>query len=208
MRFEVGERVLLSQKPAPGGACDDFAGGEHSSGGVSAFGEHAEAVPDAGGQAQKIALWEQADVEQHGGQVSIPQQEVGGADGLGGFAAADPEEALEVGGIDASGIEGVRPIDEGGSLPVNEALQDEAGCRADDFNEPPGEQGGGIGDRGSLLEDGGGCGREALLDEIAKLVEVCWHIVPMNSQMEQGQTGGVEKYLKYKLIAGAMRLHL
>jgi hypothetical protein len=30
----------------------------------------------------------------------------------------------------------------------------------------------------------------------------------MNSQMEQGQTGGVEKYLKYKLIAGAMQLHL
>jgi hypothetical protein len=173
MRFEVGERVLLSQKPAPGGACDDFAGGKHGGGGVSAFGEHAEAVPDAGGQAQKIALWEQAEVEQHGGQVSIPQQEVGGADGLGGFATADPEEALEVGGIDAGGIEGVRPIDEGGSLPVNEALQDEAGCRADDLDEPPGEQGGGLRGWSGLFEDGCGGRWEALLDEITELGEAC-----------------------------------
>jgi hypothetical protein len=173
MRFEVGERALLRLKPPPGGTGDDFAGGENGGGGVSTLGEHAQAVPDAGGQAQKLALREQSQVEQHGGQVSIPQQEVGGADGLGGFAAADPEEVLEIGGIEAGGIKGVRPIDEGGSLPMDEVAENEAGSRADDFDEPTGEQGRGVRVRRRPLEDGRGCGWEALLDEITELGEAC-----------------------------------
>jgi hypothetical protein len=93
---EVVEGEGGGEGEAEMGVGDDFrGGGEGEEGGAGFFGEGAEAMPGAGGDALEFVEGVKLEVEEDEGEVAVAEEEVGGLDGLGGVVAADPEEALE-----------------------------------------------------------------------------------------------------------------
>jgi hypothetical protein len=93
---EVVEGEGGGEGEAEVGVGDNFwGGGEGEEGGTGFFGEGAEAVPGAGGDALEFAEGVELEVEEDEGEVAVAEEEVGGFDGLDGVVAADPEKMVK-----------------------------------------------------------------------------------------------------------------
>jgi hypothetical protein len=139
-KVEVVEGELAGEGEAEGGAGDERGGSEGEEGGVSGFGELAEAMPGGGGDAAELAGGECGEVEEDAGQVAIAEQEIGGAEGLSGVLAAQPEHAGAFLGGEGGRVEAVAGVDEDerGAVFVLRVLAKEGG-------ENEGEAAGGVG---------------------------------------------------------------
>ena len=144
---EVVEGEGVFQGEAEVGVGDDFwGGGEGEEGGAALFGEGAEAVPGAGGDAGEFGEGVELEVEDDEGEIAVAEEEVGGFDGFAGLTAAHPEDLLAELGAGCVGIEAVAAIDEDdgalvGDGGVKEAADEEAAAAvggaggADDLGE-------------------------------------------------------------------------
>lgn len=109
---EVLKGEFAGEGEAEVGAGDEGAGGEGEQGAASVFRKLAEAVPGGGGDATELAGGQGGEIEEDEGQIPIAQQEIGGLEGLGGLAAAQPEKTLAFLRGERGGIEAVAGVDE------------------------------------------------------------------------------------------------
>ena len=109
---EVVEGDGVSEGEAESGAGDERRGGEGEEGDVGGFGELAEAVPRGVRDAAELSGGQRGEIEEDEGEVAVAQQEIGGAEGLGGIAATKPEEAGAFLGGEGGGVEAVAGVDQ------------------------------------------------------------------------------------------------
>jgi len=111
-KVEVVEGEWAGEGEAEGGTGNERGGGEGEEGSVGGFGELAEPVPGGAGDAAKLAGGECGEIEEDDGEVAVAEQEVGGAEGLGGVVATQPEESGAFLGGEGGGVEAVAGVDE------------------------------------------------------------------------------------------------
>lgn len=141
-------------------------------------GEVAEAVPGGVGDGVELRAGGELEIENEKGEVSIPEQEVGAAEGFLGLMTTNPEEAGASFSPVRDRIEGIAGVDEGDSLGGEEELGKKKGERRvgtgrGEFGEGSFGEGGKGGPEGLGFAGGGLMGtRESLPKMLSKLLDL------------------------------------
>ena len=127
------------------GAGDDLPWRECDEGGGGLFGQIAQAEPGGAGDLVELFGFVELQIHEDEREVAVAQEEIGGLDGLGGLAAAHPEELLTEFAAGCSGIEGIAPIDQDDGALVGDGGVEDTG---DEETATTGRDGAGTGDFG------------------------------------------------------------
>ncbi len=107
LRFAEMKRVFRhfpAQENAMFGAAGHWRGRKGEKGRGAAFDKALKTIPGCGWDFAELARGIDRQVENHNGQISIAQNEVGDFDRFGGVVATEPEQVFERGVVESAGI--------------------------------------------------------------------------------------------------------